>query len=351
MAVESATKKTTSSVSSPIPASMQASEAEVEAIEKSYWKRTFHDIAKDWRLYLMLLPIMFFFLCWKYLPIASTVMAFKNYQSDDSFGGGAYTSLWLGFDPISKLFAKNDFWSAFRNTFILSFYGLVFGFPFPIILALFFSEIKNKAYLSVAQVFCYMPKFVSLVVVSSLVGLLLTSPSIYGSGGVLGRFFANNFGDYYLIRNPKAFRSIYILSGIWETGGYSSIVYFAAILGIPPTNYEAAKIDGANKIQQIRYVTFPGMAPTLIIMLILRIGELLSIGYEKVYLLQLQGANEAYATSQTVATYVINMFLDSNAGGNQGIGAAADLFNSLLSMVLVLGSNKIAKKVSKTSLF
>jgi putative aldouronate transport system permease protein len=187
--------------------------------------------------------------------------------------------------------------------------------------------------------------------VTSLVGLLLASPSAYSAGGVLGRFFTYNFGDYDLIRNPKAFRSIYIISGIWETGGYSSIVYFAAILGISPTNYEAAKIDGANKIQQIRYVTFPGMAPTLIIMLILRVGELLTIGYEKIYLLQLQGANADYATSQTVATYVINMFMDSSTGGNQGIGAAADLFNSLLSMVLVLGSNKIAKKVSKTSLF
>lgn len=330
---------------------MQASEQEVEAIEKSYWKRTFHDIVKDWRLYVMLLPMMLFLLLWKYLPMASTVMAFKNFQSDKSFGGGAYTSLWLGFDPFKQLFALDDFWSAFRNTFILSFYGLVFGFPFPIILALFFSEIKNKIYLSVSQIFCYMPKFISLVVVSSLVGMLLASPSTYNAGGILGNFFAKFFGEYYLIRNPRAFRSIYILSGFWETGGYSSIVYFAAILGISPTNYEAAKIDGANKIQQIRYVTLPGMAPTLIIMLILRIGELLSIGYEKVYLLQLQGANFAFETSQTVATYVITQFMEGTAGANQAIGAAADLFNSLLSMVLVLGSNRIAKKVSKTSLF
>lgn len=327
---------------------MRASEEEVENIEKSYWKRTFHDMAKDWRLYVMLLPLVFFLVCWKYFPIASMVVSFKYFQSDSSFGGGVYTSLWTGFASFETLFKSADFWSAFRNTFVLSFYGLIFGFPFPIILALFFSEIKNKVFLSVSQVFTYLPKFISLVVITSLIGMLLTSASQYQSAGPIGWIFQNWFGKTNLLDDPYAFRSIYIVSGIWETAGYSSIVYFAAILGISPTNYEAARIDGASKMQQIRYVTFPGMAPTLIIMLILRLGELLSIGYEKVYLLQQQGTLGAnWETSQTIATYVINKYMASN----QGLGASADLFNSLLSMILVLGSNQIARKVSKTSLF
>jgi putative aldouronate transport system permease protein len=336
-----------------LPPEMRASEEEVENIEKTYWKRTFHDMAKDWRLYVMLVPLLFFLLCWKYFPIASMVVSFKDYTAGSGFGGGVYSSAWIGFDSFIYLFKTTEFWSAFRNTFTLSFYGLVFGFPFPIILALFFSEIKNKLFLSTAQVFTYMPKFISTVVVTSLLGMLLQSSNAASNiaAGPIGYIFENAFHLTNLVSNPYAFRSIYIISGMWETAGYSSIVYFAAILGISPTNYEAARIDGANKMQQVRYVTFPGMAPTLVIMLILRMGELLTIGYEKIYLLQQLGTyGSTYQTSQTISTYVINIIMTSSSL-NQGIGAAADLFNSLLSMVLVLGSNQIARKVSSTSLF
>ena len=331
----------------------RAAASEVEAIERDHWKAVWHNVVGDWRLYVMLIPMMFFLICWKYLPIASMVISFKNFQSSDSFGGGVYTSLWIGIDNYRDLFAKSAFWSAFRNTFALSFYSLVFGFPFPIILALFFSEIKNRGFLTVAQVLTYLPRFISVVIVTNLVGLLLRSSSYTENGslilsaGPIGWILENWFGQKNVTSNPGAFRAIYIISGIWETGGYSSIVYFAAILGISPTYYEAAKIDGANKMQQLRYVTIPGMAPTLVIMLILRIGQLLSVGYEKVWLLQQQGAATVLETGETVATYVINVYM----GTGQGIGAAADMFNSLLSMVLVLGSNKIAKSVSKTSLF
>ena len=331
----------------------RAAASEVEAIERDHWKAVWHNVMGDWRLYVMLIPMMFFLICWRYLPIASMVISFKNFVPSGSFGGGVYTSLWIGLDNYRDLFAQSAFWSAFRNTFALSFYSLVFGFPFPIILALFFSEIKNRGFLTVAQVLTYLPRFISVVIVTNLVGLLLRSSAYTETGalivsaGPIGWMLENWFGQKNVTSNPGAFRAIYIISGIWETGGYSSIVYFAAILGISPTYYEAAKIDGANKMQQLRYVTIPGMAPTLVIMLILRIGQLLSVGYEKVWLLQQQGAATVLETGETVATYVINVYM----GTGQGIGAAADMFNSLLSMVLVLGSNKIAKSVSKTSLF
>ena len=178
--------------------------------------------------------------------------------------------------------------------------------------------------------------------------MLLQPTTSTSSGGPIAKVFeAMGTGD--ILHSPKAFRSIFTVSGIWTDAGYGSIVYFAAILGISPTNYEAARIDGANKMQQIRYVTFPGMAPTLVIMLILKMGQLLTVGYEKIYLLQQQANGLTYQTSQTVSTYVINRIMNSTA--NQGIGAAADMFNSLLSMLLVIGSNKISKKVSSTSLF
>lgn len=280
------------------------------------------------------------------MPIASMISSFKYLVIDSSFGGGTFTSDFIGFDSFIYLFSRTEFWIAFRNTFALSFYGLVFGFPFPIILALFFSEIRNRAFRAVAQVFSYLPKFISLVVMTSLVGMLLQPSTAYSTAGPLAAILeAMGAGD--VLHSAGAFRSIFTVSGIWTDAGYGSIVYFAAILGISPTNYEAAKIDGANKWQQVRYVTFPGMAPTLIIMLIMKMGQLLTIGYEKVYLLQTFTMN--YETSQTVSTYVINVIMNSSI--NQGIGSAADMFNSLLSMLLVLGSNKIAKKVSSTSLF
>jgi putative aldouronate transport system permease protein len=327
----------------------KATEEEIQSMERGYWREKFHSILSDWRLYLLFFPLFFFLVAWKYLPIASMVVSFKFLEIDSSFGGGTFTSDFIGFDSFLYLFKTVDFWTAFRNTFALSFYGLVFGFPFPIILALFFSEIRCKWFRAVAQVFSYLPKFISIVVMTTLLSMLLQSSNAeyHVSAGPIAAIF-EAMGVEKMITQPGAFRSIFTVSGIWSDAGYGSIVYFAAILGISPTSYEAAKIDGANKMQQIKYVTFPGMAPTLIIMLILKMGQLLTIGYEKVYLLQQLGCS--YVTSETVSTYVINKIM-GQAGMNQGIGAAADMFNSLLSMLLVIGSNKISRKVSTTSLF
>ena len=327
----------------------KATEEEIQSMERGYWREKFHSILSDWRLYLLFFPLFFFLVAWKYLPIASMVVSFKYLEIDSSFGGGTFTSDFIGFDSFLYLFKTVDFWTAFRNTFALSFYGLVFGFPFPIILALFFSEIRCKWFRAVTQVFSYLPKFISVVVMTTLLSMLLQSSNAeyHVSAGPIAAIF-EAMGVEKMITQPGAFRSIFTVSGIWSDAGYGSIVYFAAILGISPTSYEAAKIDGANKMQQIKYVTFPGMAPTLIIMLILKMGQLLTIGYEKVYLLQQLGCS--YVTSETVSTYVINKIM-SQSGMNQGIGAAADMFNSLLSMLLVIGSNKISRKVSTTSLF
>lgn len=326
----------------------KATEEEVQSMERGFWRQKFHDIVTDWRLYLMFLPLFFFLVCWKYFPIFSMISSFKNLKIDSSFGGGAFTSTFVGFDSFIILFQRMAFWRAFRNTFAISFYGLVFGFPFPIILALFFSEMRCRWYRSIAQVLTYLPKFISLVVMTTLLGMLLQPSSDSSSTcGPLASLF-EAMGAKKMLYQDGAFRSIFTVSGIWTDAGYGSIVYFAAILGISPTNYEAAKIDGANKMQQVKYVTFPGMAPTLVIMLILKMGQLLTIGYEKVFLMQKLGCS--IVTSETVSTYVINVVMTS-ANANQGIGSAADMFNSLLSMLLVLGSNKISRKVSTTSLF
>lgn len=319
--------------------------------EKNHWKFVGKRILKDWRLYVMLLPLVFVFIFWRYLPMYGLTVAFKHFDA----GLGIMGSNFVGLAGFKAIMSDPLFWRAFRNTFMLAFYGLLFGFPFPIILALLFSEVKNQVYRSIVQIFSYLPKFVSLVVITTLVQLLVAPQTDTFGGGVVSQALTT-IGlipqGAKLLGDPQYFRAVYQVSGIWEAAGYGSIVYFAAILSISPTSYEAARMDGASKMSQIRYVTFPGIASTLTIMLILEIGKLFTVGYEKVYLLY---NNSIYETADIVATYVMR-----NAGMvgsevtsvlSKSIAASADLFNAIIAMLLVIGSNMIARKVSDTSLY
>ncbi len=331
----------------------------VDEIERNHWKTVGKRILKDWRVYVMAIPLIFFFICWRYLPMSGLLIAFKSYDGKDVIG-----SPWNGFAGFKELMTgsyattENSFWKAFRNTFTLSFYSMIFGFPMPIILALLFSEIKNETYRSVLQVLSYLPKFVSLVVITTLVNLMCSngSETMHTSGGpitVLLETIHMIPKGTKLMYQSEYFRPIYQISGIWETAGYGSIVYFAAILSISPTSYEAARMDGASKWAQIKYVTFPGIASTLTIMLILEIGHLLTVGYEKVMLLYSQ---ETYETADVISTFVMRTGGVGDTGSNTGtigktIASAADLFNSLIAMLLVIGSNTIARRVSSTSLY
>lgn len=325
----------------------------LEELEKNKWHRYWNAIKKDWPLYVMLIPVILYFFIFRYMPIYGILAAFKN-QNDLTLSVGQ--APFSGFYAFRSLIAgdyANEFWQAFRNTFAISMYGLIFGFPVPIILALFFSEIKSDFYRSLTQILTYLPKFISTVVITSIITLMLFEGNEpHQAPGVLTTLL-QNIGliqeGTRMLHEPQYFRSIYIISGIWEGAGYGSIVYFAAIMAISPTNYEAARIDGANKLAQIRYVTLPGMAPTLTIMLILRIGEILSVGYEKIILLY---NVQTYKTADVISTFVTRI---GGLMGGQSISlntaAAADLFNSIIAMFLVLGANFISKRVSDTSLF
>ena len=319
--------------------------------EKNHWKLVAKRIFKDWRLYVMLLPLVFVFIFWRYLPMYGLTIAFKDFDA----GLGIMGSNFVGLAGFKSIMEDPLFWKAFRNTFMLAFYGLLFGFPFPIILALLFSEVKNQFYRSIVQIFSYLPKFVSLVVVTTLVQLLVSPQTETFGGGVLSQFLTT-IGlipqGAKLLGDPQYFRAVYQVSGIWEAAGYGSIVYFAAILAISPTSYEAARMDGANKLSQIKYFTFPGIGSTLTIMLILEIGKLFTVGYEKVYLLY---NDSIYETADIVATYVMRNagMVDSEVASvlSKSIAASADLFNAIIAMLLVIGSNMIARKISDTSLY
>ncbi len=322
-------------------------------VEKHYWLHVGRTIVKDWRLYLMLIPMMLVFLFWRYFPMYELLGCFKVSDnvlpvSKQLFSGFSYFKrLLLAGDSLST-----DFWRAMRNTFILSFYGLCFGFPIPIILALFFNEIRSNIARSVYQVLTYLPKFMSTVVMTSLVTMLVKQGSLTTGMGIVSQFLANiglispEVANAGLLNNPSFFRSIYQISGIWEGAGYDSIVFFAAIIAISPTSYEAAQIDGANKMAQMRYVVLPSILSTIVIMLITRIGTLLNIGYEKVLLLY---NPQTYVTADVVSTFANRNGMGTGAG--TGIAAAAEMMNNVIGMLLVIGANTIARKASDTSLY
>lgn len=321
-------------------------------VEKHYWLHIGRTILKDWRLYLMLLPMLLVFLFWRYFPMYELLGCFKVSDevlpvSEQLFSGFSYfRRLLVGGEALST-----EFWRALRNTFLLSFYGLCFGFPVPIILALFFNEIKSNVCRSVYQVLTYLPKFMSTVVMTSLVVMLVKQGSITTSYGVISQLLeklgliSNSVARAGLLNNPNFFRGIYQLSGIWEDAGYSSIVYFAAIIAISPTSYEAAQIDGAGKMAQMRYVVIPCILSTIVIMLITRIGSLLSIGYEKVLLLY---NTNTYVTADVVSTFAQRYGLE---GASKGIASAAEMMNNVIGMLLVIGANTIARKASNVSLY
>ena len=321
-------------------------------VEKHYWRHVGRMILKDWRLYLMLVPMLLVFLFWRYFPMYELLGCFKVSDtvkpvSEQYFSGFShFKRLLVGGDTLST-----DFWRAMRNTFLLSFYGLCFGFPMPIILALFFNEVKSDIARSVYQVLTYLPKFMSTVVMTSLVTMLVKQGALTTNMGIISQAMANlglisyETANAGLLNNPAFFRSIYQISGIWEGAGYDSIVYFAAIIAISPTSYEAAQIDGAGKMSQMRYVVLPGILSTIVIMLITRIGSLLNIGYEKVLLLY---NTNTYVTADVVSTFAQRYGLE---GAQKGLASAAEMMNNVISMLLVISANTIARKASDTSLY
>jgi putative aldouronate transport system permease protein len=321
-------------------------------VEKNRWKLNWQLIVKDWRLYLMLVPMILVFLLWRYLPMYELLGCFKITE----VGKKVAEMNWCGFANFKALMfgtttQTTAFWRAFRNTFLLSFYGLLFGFPMPIVLALFFNEIKSNILRSVYQVLTYLPKFMSTVVMTTLVTMLLKQGDLVSSTGIVASALAKlgivtqEAANAGLLNNPNFFRTIYQISGIWEGAGYDSIVYFAAIIAISPTSYEAAQIDGAGKMAQMRYVVIPSILSTVVIMLINRIGSLLSIGYEKVMLLY--KAN-TFVTADVVSTFAYRLGLE---GGSQAIASAAEMINNITGMILVIGANSIARKASDVSLY
>lgn len=292
---------------------------------------------REWQLYLLLAPTVIWFIVFLYKPMYGLQIAFKDYSVFKGIEG----SPWVGFEHFYTLFDSQQFLRAIKNTIILSLYSLFFGFPIPILLALGFNEFTRAFLKKSAQTIVYLPHFISTVIIAGIV-ISAFSPSV----GVVNLLLAKIGVDptYFLVK-PEWFRPIFIGTSIWQEAGFSSIVFLAAIAGVNPSLYESAVVDGANRWQMMWKITIPSIMPTIIIMLIIRIGNILEIGFELIILLY-QPAT--YQTSDVISTFIYRQGLQS---AQYDLAAAAGFFNAVVAFVLVLTANTISKRVSKTSLW
>ncbi len=292
---------------------------------------------KYWQLYLCLIPVLAYFIIFHYLPMYGVQIAFRDFNPLD----GVMGSTWVGFKHFERFFNSYYFKRLLVNTLVLSLYQLVVTFPIPIILAIMLNELNSNKFRKTMQMVTYAPHFLSVVVV---VGMMFNmfSPR---TGIVNHLLSALGVEPIFFMSEPGWFRHLYVWSGVWQNTGWSSIIYIAAIAGIDSSLYEAAIVDGASRLKRIWHITLPGLLPTAIILLIMQCGSIMSIGFEKVYLMQNDMNLE---TSQIISTYVYEAGLQE---AQFSFAAAIDLFNSVINCILLVIVNTISKKVSDTSLF
>ncbi|MEF2246589.1 MULTISPECIES: ABC transporter permease [unclassified Paenibacillus] len=287
-------------------------------------------------LYAMLaLPILYF-LIFKYGAMFGLLIGFQNYN----FVKGVFGSEWVGFLHFKDFLSDPYFWKLVRNTVLINVYMIIFSFPAPIVLALLLNEARIKVVKKFAQTVSYLPHFLSTVVVCGMVVNFVSNEGLLNR--LLGAF---GIEAVPFLMDADWFRTIYISSEIWQGVGWGSIIYLAALASVDPQLYEASKLDGANRMQQIRYVTLPGIAPVITIMFLLNLGNIMSIGYEKILLLY---SGPTYETADVISTYVYRRGL---LGNDFSYATSVEVFQSIIALLFVVGANKVAKKVSETSLW
>lgn len=299
--------------------------------------KTWTQIKRNYELYLFLLPVVVLYLVFKYYPMYGVQIAFKDFTASK----GIWDSHWVGLKYFEQFFTSYNFWPLLKNTIILSAMSLLFGFPVPILVALMLNQLMAKRYKKFVQTVIYAPHFISTVVLVGMLHVFLSPDS-----GIVNHLIAFFGGKPILFMADAGwFRPLYVLSGIWQETGFSTIIYLAALAGVSPELHEAAVMDGANKWKRILHVDIPGILPTIIILLVLAVGNLMSIGFEKAFLMQ---SDLNYSTSNILPTYVYQMGIQKAA---YSYSAAIGLFNSVLNIVLLFTVNRIAKKMTETSLW
>lgn len=299
--------------------------------------RIWRQIKKDYQYYLLLLPAIAWYLIFAYGPLYGLQIAFKNYTGAKSI----LDSSWVGFRYFKQFVNSYYFGVVIKNTLAISIYSLIAGMPIPILVALMLNEVRQLKYKKFIQTVTYAPHFISTVVLVGMITIVL-SPSV---GIVNFAIKALGFEARYFMIEPQSFRHIYVWSGIWQNTGWSSIIYLAALSGVSPELHEAAVIDGASRLQRIRHINIPVIMPTFIILLILSAGSLMSVGYEKVLLMQ-NDLNKT--TANIISTYVYERGL---LKAEYSFASAVGLFNNVINFILLVVVNSVARKFSDTSLF
>lgn len=305
-------------------------------MNQSYGQRLIRDFRKNKSIYFLAIPIVLFYLIFHYKTMYGAVIAFYNYRPAKGISGSAF----VGLDHFVSYFTGPFFWRTLKNTLAISLLSLLFGFPAPILLALLLNEVGNRHFKKTVQTITYLPHFVSSVVICGMLTSFCLSTGLFNDIIAL-------FGDQRvsLLQGTRYYRAIYIASDIWQTVGWSSILYLAALSGVDRNLYEAAQLDGANKWQQVWSITVPGITPTIMIQLILQIGSLMSVGYEKTLLIY-NPTN--YEVSDIISTYNYRMGLEL---GDWSYATAIGLFNSVVNCILLVISNKLSKKYTESSLW
>ena len=295
-------------------------------------------LKRYWQLYAMMVLPIIYMIIFKYVPMFGNILAFRRYKP----GMGSYGVSWVGFRYFESFMKDPSFWRAFRNTLVISFANLIINLPLPIFFAIALNEVHNVRFKKLVQTVSYMPRFISTVVVIAILRELL-SPS----SGILNNFLNTVFGmkPIYFMNEPQYFRWLYVLTDSWQFTGWTAIIYLAAITGISLELFEAAKIDGASRLQQIRHVTIPSILPTIMVMLILNVGRMLSLGFEKVLLM--------YTPSNSQVSDIIDtlVYRTGLANQNYSYATAIGLFSGIIGVILVSTSNKISKKITGNGIY
>lgn len=308
---------------------------------KSKWESWKDNFKRRGWILLFILPAVIYILIFCYIPMYGILVAFQqNYIPGDPIIGEG--TQWVGWENFKTFFSNPNFLTYFKNTFLLCILGFIVGFPLPIIVALLLNSLRSKKAKKGLQILYYAPHFISLVV---MVGML---ELIFGSDGLIDQLSIQAGGDVnglQLFLKPEAFRPLFIFSGNWQDFGWSAIIYLAALSGVDPSLHEAAKVDGASRFKRIFSVDLPAIAPTIVMLMILSVGNLMNCGYEKVLLMQTPGNLE---TSEILSTYVYTFGL---LGDQYGVGTAAGLFNSVINVVLLVIANFTSKKLANQSMW
>ncbi|TMV48153.1 sugar ABC transporter permease [Paenibacillus mesophilus] len=307
------------------------------SVDKNAFKyRAIRDLKLNKYVYLMLIPVVAYYIVFYYVPMYGLQIAFKDFSP----GLGLWESPWVGFQHFESFFNSYYFWRLLRNTLLLSFYELLFGFPAPIILALLLNELRSVVFKRAVQTITYMPHFISIVVISGMLVDFLARDGLINI--VLSWFGVEPIA---FLGESSWFRTIFVSSNIWQSVGWGSIIYLSAMSAIDPSLYEAAKVDGASRWKQTMHITLPGIMPTVIILLILQIGTLMSVGTEKILLLY---NSTTYETADVIGTFVYRKgILESDFSYSSAVG----LFNSVINFILLISANAISRRTSDTKLW